>query len=282
MSKFLMGAVLALAMTGCAPGQGQIQDNSDPEAAGRVLVGTLPEGVSAVFTLDTDGAATFGEIDGSGFSITVSGDQPVAVFVHSGDLLLPLQFERSAGGALTNMIPDFSGTIDLGAVSLVTAAAFRDANEDYAESENNPMDEVDSDGDGESDYDDADDDDDGVDDDDDADDDGDGEDDDDQDLDSDDDGNPDLSDEDDDDDGIEDDEDEDEADDEDGDGIDDDEDCDDDGDGEDDEEDDDDDGDGVDDEDDDDEEDDEDSGEDDEDSGEDDEDSGEADSGLEE
>jgi hypothetical protein len=211
---------------------GMVACGADPE--GKSLVGRMPADASGVYALDTQGHRVDGRVQGDSFSLALTPGVPAIVLFEAGGLPHVLQFERDAAGNVETLIPDFTGEIDLGAVTLESALLRDGEAEEWAESENNPLDEVDSDDDGESDLDDEDDDDDGESDDEDGDDDGDGEDDDDQDLDSDDDGSPDCADDDDDDDGVDDEEDEDDGD-EDEDGVPDDEDDDDDNDGEDDE-----------------------------------------------
>lgn len=215
--------LMAAVMVGCSG-----------ESADRALRGSAPDGATDIFAIDTAGRAAHADATSGEFTVALEPGAPVVLFVALADgTIAPLTFDNGLGGRQSR-IPDFSGTVDLGQLTVVDLSGQRNGEGTVeAESEENPLDGIDSDDDGESDLEDTDDDDDGSDDDEDADDDGDGEDDDEQDLDADDDGSPDAADDDDDDDGIEDESDEDHQD-ADDDGVEDSEDADDDNDGEDD------------------------------------------------
>jgi hypothetical protein len=181
---------------------------------GREIHGVAPEGVSDIYAMDTQGRTAHADATSGEFSVALEPGAPAVLFFQREDgVVAPLVFDDGHGGT-QSVIPDFEGTVELGQVSIVDRTAARDGEGDVtAESEENPLDDVDSDDDGESDSEDEDDDDDGVEDESDDDDDGDGEDDDESDLDEDDDGDPDESDDDDDNDGVDDEEDEDSEDD---------------------------------------------------------------------
>lgn len=183
----------------------------------KTLTGVAPQGASDIYAIDTQGRTAHADAATGDFKVVMEPGAPMVLFVAMADgSIAPLTFDADASGTRQSRIPDFTGTVALGQVSIVDLTAQRDGEGTVeAESEENPLDAVDSDDDGESDHADADDDNDGEGDDADADDDGDGEDDDDQDLDADDDGSPDEADSDDDDDGTEDAEDSDD----DGDGV---------------------------------------------------------------
>lgn len=217
--------------------------NANPSAV-RALEGTAPASAARVYTVDTAGATAEAALDGAQFTVQLSPGTDVFLFVEQTDGRVgALSFDDGHGG-MTSRIPPFSGTIDLGAVTVTDLSQrARGASTLEVTSEHDPLAETDSDGDGESDLEDADDDGDGTGDADDADADGDGTDDHDEDLDSDDDGACDDADDDDDDDGTDDADDDDDGHDHDGDGSD----CDDGEDGSDDDADDGDDGDGADD-----------------------------------
>lgn len=186
----------------------------------KTLTGVAPQGASDIYAVDTQGRTAHADAATGDFKVVMEPGAPMVLFVAMADgSIAPLTFDADAAGTRQSRIPDFTGTVDLGQLTIVDLTTQRDGEGTVeADSEENPLDGIDSDDDGESDLDDADDDGDGEGDDDDSDDDGDGEDDDDQDLDSDDDGSPDEADSDDDDDGTEDAEDSDD----DGDGVDDD------------------------------------------------------------
>jgi hypothetical protein len=175
----------------------------------KTLTGTAPQGAADIYAIDTQGRTAHADATSGAFSVVMEPGAPMVLFVAMDDgSIAPLTFDADAAGTRQSRIPDFTGTIDLGQLSIVDLTTQRDGQGTVeAESEENPLDEIDSDDDGEADREDADDDGDGEEDGDDEDDDGDGEDDDEQDLDSDDDGSPDEADSDDDDDGVEDDED---------------------------------------------------------------------------
>jgi hypothetical protein len=230
-------AVLPIAI---ACGQAPVSPAGDD--AGRALLGTAPAGSTEVLVIDTEGAAfrAVPSADGA-FRVAIASTRPVSVFVVGAADTRVLRVASTSGEAPSQTaLPAWSGE--------VSTAQLSTAGDTDVEAEENPLDQIDSDEDGESDLADDDDDNDGDSDDDDSDDDGFGDDDDAEDLDSDDDGAPNLVDEDDDDDGVADDDDADEDSDGDDDGIDDDDDADDDNDGEDDDDDADDDNDGEDDE----------------------------------
>lgn len=149
-------------------------------SADRVLTGELPAEATGVYAVDASGARADGEVDGSSFRIALSGGA-VRVVVDVDGTPYELRFPSTAGGSADrSTIPDFAGEVELGALTLHTGGVrATTGGDDWAESEENPLAQVDSDEDGEDDFEDEDDDDDGTDDEDDDDDDGDGEDDDD-------------------------------------------------------------------------------------------------------
>jgi hypothetical protein len=178
---------------------------TDLIATGRALRGTAPIGSDLILVIDSSGAA-FRAIPASDglFKVSISSNRPVSVFVVDDDVARVLRVP-SAPGALPDLttLPEWRGVIALGQLQLSAGQSLQ--------ADNNPLDQIDTDGDGSSDLDDDDDDNDGVIDDDDPDSDGSGVDDDAEDLDNDDDGAADLVDDDDDsdddsdDDGVDDD-----------------------------------------------------------------------------
>lgn len=163
-----MWMAMAAMMVGCG------------SSADRSLTGELPAEATGVYAMDASGAKTQGTVDGSAFAIALAPGA-VRVVVDVDGVPYELRFPSTAGGAADHTnIPDFTGEVALGVLTL-HSAGMRAATggDDWAESEENPLAQVDSDDDGEDDLADEDDDDDGVDDVDDEDDDGDGEDDDD-------------------------------------------------------------------------------------------------------
>ncbi|MDP2342378.1 MAG: hypothetical protein Q8O67_15590 [Deltaproteobacteria bacterium] len=231
-------ALCALALSPLVACQGAVSPDADADE-GRALLGTAPAGSSEVLVVDTDGQAfrASPEADGA-FRVAILSRLPVTVFVVADETRVLRVASTSGGAPSLTTLPAWDGPISTAQLSTAGASD--------VEAEDNPLEQIDSDDDGESDLEDADDDDDGESDDVDGDDDGSGADDDDEDLDSDDDGAPDLCDDDDDDDGIADADDE-EDNDGDDDGVDDADDADDDNDGDSDDEDEDDDDDGIDD-----------------------------------
>jgi hypothetical protein len=139
----------------------------------RALEGTAPADAARVTVIDAAGGRFVAEGAGA-FRIGLPADGHVALFVERTDgVVAPLVFENGVGSQ--SDIPVFAGTIDLGALQIVDPAALaRGGGDATAESENNPLDSVDSDDEGASDLEDEDDDNDGDDDDSDEDDDGDG------------------------------------------------------------------------------------------------------------
>ncbi len=172
----------------------------------KTLTGVAPQGATDIYAIDTQGRTAHADAATGDFKVTMEPGAPMVLFVAMADgSIAPLTFDSNSAGTRQSRIPDFTGTVALGQVSIVDLTAQRDGQGTVeAESESNPLDSVDSDEDGESDLSDADDDGDGEGDDVDADDDGNGQDDSAEDMDSDDDGSPDEADSDDDDDGTED------------------------------------------------------------------------------
>lgn len=225
-SLLVFSLPLALA-TGCAQGP-------------RTVAGQAESGTTQLLAIDTAGDA-FQVAPNADltFALELPTTRPVHLFQLKGDTVQVVRFaEKLDGPKVASSMPNHEGTVSLGKLS--TASDDPSA----AEAEQSPLEQIDSDDDGENDCEDDDDDGDGQDDAEDDDDDGEDGPDSDDDLDTDDDGSPDLCDDDDDDDGVGD-ENDDEDDDADDDGVRDDDDEDDDNDGEDDGEDDDDDDDGV-------------------------------------
>ena len=217
-----------------------------PEApSARALAGIAPEGTDSVLVVDASGRAYSATLDASrAFTVDIDSRDPVTAFMVGANGVRVLRVAPSPGAPSTqSTLPNWEVTVSTAQMSTCDCNA--DGVDEDVEGEDNILEQIDTDDDGESDLDDSDDDNDGIDDDSDDDSDGSGEDDSAEDLDSDDDGRPDSCDDDDDNDGISDDDDEDEAEDGDDDGIDDSEDADDDNDGDDDDDDSDDDDDGI-------------------------------------
>ncbi len=224
MTQRSLTVVFALSLLAACGGPANV-----PADAGRNLRGVAPEGAT-VYAIDTSGRRSDGQMDGSRFDVALAPGSVAHLFVVDADGTHVLRFASGANGENVSAIPDFTGAIELGQLTVVNDGRRNPDPVTFAESETNPLEGCDSDGDGQSDFEDSDDDDDGVEDDEDDDDAGTGVADADEDLDSDDDGQPDVCDDDDDDDGVPDDEDDDDGD-ADDDGVDDDDDLDDDNDG---------------------------------------------------
>ncbi len=145
----------------------------------RTLVGQVPSEVTGVHAIDAAGARTDGAVTEGTFLLELGSGAQI-VYVDVGDAPYVVKFASVAGGLPDRTtIPDFRGEVDLGAVTLhESGLRSTTADEDWAEPEENPLEQVDSDDDGEDDDEDEDDDDDGEGDEEDDDDDGDGEDDD--------------------------------------------------------------------------------------------------------
>jgi hypothetical protein len=187
--KFLVAALSLSGFVACT------SSSSD-----RTVTGTIPSALTAkvktVRAVTTDGKAVNASVTGGSFSLSLPVARTVLVFVDGNNKVIAnLRFARGAGGPLQTTLPAGAAgdSIALGSISIVGKTA---------SAEQNPLDEIDCDGDGETDLADSDDDNDGTDDSADKDDDGDGKDDCDEDLDSDDDGDTDMVDADDDDDGV--------------------------------------------------------------------------------
>lgn len=215
----LFGILLAgmTALHGIACGaSGSAENTGEGQAAvrsvsGSVKSGTAATSVVALLAQADAGAATYSApIDAQGnFRLTLPMKARFVLVLMNGDKgIATLRFASAAGGALTSLLPianaparmlapqstgEDEDDIDLGEIEV---------DETDGVSESNPLDQVDSDSDGTSDYEDADDDDDGTVDVDDADDDNDDVDDSDEDHDDDDDGISNEVDADDDDDGV--------------------------------------------------------------------------------
>jgi len=222
---------LSLAFIACGGGE--------PDPTNRVLEGQAPDGTTKVYVIDSNGSFYAEPIAESNtsftFAISIAVGPAAHVFVESDFGVQLVRFESALGQSYQSAIPNFLGIIDLGVLSPISDKLPMSTHQSSdLEPENNPLESIDSDDDGSSDYEDDDDDNDGIDDDDDSDSDGNGTEDDDEDLDSDNDGQPDEVDDDDDNDGINDEDDDDDGD-SDGDGVDDEDDNDDDNDGVDDE-----------------------------------------------
>jgi hypothetical protein len=190
----LFGAGIALiALVGCG-------------SSGRALEGKAPADVTDIYAIDSQGRTAHADTATGDFHVDLAPGASDVLFVALADgTIAPLVFDANADGARQSRIPDFTGTVQLGQLTLVDLSGQRNGEgTEEAESEENPLDAIDSDDDGEADFADGDDDDDGQEDGDDADSDGNGDDDDDEDLDSDDDGSPDEADSDDDNDGTDD------------------------------------------------------------------------------
>jgi hypothetical protein len=189
---FGIGLVTALARCGAS--------------ADRALSGTAPEGASDIYAIDSQGRTSHADSATGAFTVALEPGASVILYVALADgTVAPLVFDSNRSGGRQSVIPDFEGRIELGQLTIVDRSTQRDGEgSEEANSEDNPLEDVDSDDDGESDVDDDDDDNDGQGDADDDDADGDGHDDDEADQDCDDDGSPDEADSDDDDDGVED------------------------------------------------------------------------------
>ena len=189
----------ALALTACGvPVASPVTDD------GRALSGIAPAGTDRLLVIDADGRAFSAVPEANGnFRVTIASDRSVSLFVLGNGEVRVLRVAPSPGAppSLTTL-PAWTGEVSTAQLS--TADANDDGVDEEVVAEENPLEDCDSDDDGESDLDDADDDNDGENDDADSDDDGDGENDDDNDLDTDDDGRPDMCDDDDDGDGTED------------------------------------------------------------------------------
>jgi hypothetical protein len=212
----------------------------------RAVAGKAESGTSAIVALDTKGN-TYKVVPNADntFELKLPTPNVVILFAEKGGELQTVRFAEKIGGdPVASALPDYQGTVQMGQLSTCDCNA--DGAEDEAAAEESPLEQIDTDGDGENNAADDDDDNDGTDDAEDSDDDGEDGDDADHDCDTDDDGTPDLAADDDDNDGVED-ADDDHGGDADGDGVSDDDAEDDDNDGDGDDEDSDDDGDGEDD-----------------------------------
>lgn len=121
------------------------------ESAGpRSVNGAVESGVTAVLGVDLRGSAFRVEPHDDGtFSLPIASDLPVSVFVLSADGgAQVVRFERSTadGADLTHVIPHHDGAVHLGALS--TCDCDHDGADDDVHAEENPLHEIDSDGDG--------------------------------------------------------------------------------------------------------------------------------------
>ena len=243
MKRALLAGLGVTALASCAAPNQPVGDE------GRTLTGTAPAGTNQIVAVDADGLsfAAVPAADGA-FSLKIDSTRPISLFL-TGTTIKVLKMSASPGApAAETLIPDWNGTVTTAQMSTCDCDEDGADDADAAVAEENPLEQIDTDEDGDADFDDADDDDDGEADDEDGDRDGSGEDDDGERHDDDHDGRPNMCDDDDDNDGELDEADADHERDSDHDGVGDDHDGDDDNDGEHDEDDNDDDGDGTDDE----------------------------------
>jgi hypothetical protein len=187
-----------------------------PEApSARALAGVAPEGTDSVLVVDASGRAFSATLDENrAFTVDIDSREPVTAFMVGAAGVRVLRVAPSPGAPSTqSTLPAWEGTVSTAQMSTCDCNA--DGADEDVEGEDNILEQIDTDEDGESDLDDSDDDADGIEDESDDDSDGSGEDDDAEDLDGDDDGRPDScdddndgddddSDSDDDDDGVED------------------------------------------------------------------------------
>ena len=196
MTRFVLGLIGLSFIAACS---------SSSSTSDRSIQGVAPAGATDIYAIDTQGRSAHADVVTGEFHVDLEAGAPVVLFFATADgQVAPLVFSNGHGGT-QSVIPDFSGAVTLGQITIVDGAlAKTDSTAPTAASEQNPLETVDSDGDGTADLSDEDDDGDGTADTEDADVDGDGTDDDDSDLDLDDDGRPDECDEDDDGDGEDD------------------------------------------------------------------------------
>ena len=130
----------------------------------RAVDGTAEKGTAAVIAVDSAGKTFTTRPDGNlGFHLTVDTTRPIFIFAVKGNgEMQAVKFASKLGGAPTaRKIPNYGGTVHMGALSTCDCNGDGSTNGEAASSDN-PLDQVDTDGDGQPDLADADDDGDGI------------------------------------------------------------------------------------------------------------------------